>query len=231
MKIKVNQATASEILGHRLTPAQQLHAEKKVQRFVYLIVGLILFGLAEILLIRSNLGAMSWDVLNLGLANKTGLSLGTLTIIIGLVVLLLWIPLRELPGVGTVFNIFVIGFAQNVFAPLIGTGSQLWEQILLLVAGLILLGFADAMYLGARFGAGPRDGLMTGLVRITKQPVGLIRTILEVTVVLVGWLLGGTVGIGTILIALTLGSIVQFFLPYVLVVLEIDEAILLTKKD
>lgn len=206
-------------LAH-LNPIQQLRAGKLALRLPQLFIGLIGFGFSVALIIKAGLGAMSWDVLTLGLMNFIPLSYGTLTVITSIIVLLLWIPLKEMPGLATIANAFVVGIASEITLHIVPDPSSLLVQIVYLVLGILLFGFTDALYIGAQFGSGPRDGLMTGLMRITGRSAGLIRTIIEVSVVLVGILAGGNFGIGTILLAVTAGPLIGFFLPYVTVQLD-----------
>ncbi|MDO4916958.1 MAG: hypothetical protein Q3974_05005 [Rothia sp. (in: high G+C Gram-positive bacteria)] len=200
-----------------LTPLQQFSAGKLALRLPQLFIGLIGFGVAVATIIQAGLGAMSWDVLTLGLMNHVPLSYGALTVITSILVLLLWIPLKEMPGLGTIANAFVVGISSDLTLKLLPEAHQLGTQIIYLAVGLLLFGFFDALYIGAQFGSGPRDGLMTGLVRVTGRPVWVIRTALEVSVVLIGILAGGDFGIGTILLAFTAGPLVGFFLPKVTV--------------
>lgn len=184
------------------------------RRLVQLYLGLVLYGLSMALLVRSELGVMPWDVLHQGLARQTGLSLGTVTILVGVVVLLAWVPLRERPGVGTVSNVVVIGLAVDAALAVMPRVEALPLQVVLAVAGVVLNGFATAAYIGVHLGPGPRDGLMTGLVRQTGGSVRLVRTAIEVVVVASGWLLGGTLGVVTVLYALTIGWLVHLLLPH-----------------
>lgn len=213
--------TAS-VHGHRfvirrLNAAQQLRAGRKVRRFPQLLVGLVGYGASVMVLVTSGLGAASWSVLTDGTAKSVGISFGTATNLIAVTVLIAWIPMRELPGVGTLLNVVLVGVAADATALIIPSPTGLGAQAIYLVTGIIGLAFFDAVYLGAQFGAGPRDGLMTGLVRLTRQPVAVVRTCIEVTVASIGWALGGTAGIGTVLIALTMGPLVGYFLPKVAV--------------
>lgn len=164
------------------------------------------------LLVESSLGASSWNILAEGVALRSGLTFGWATNIIAVVVLLFWIPLRELPGLGTVLNVVVVGAAADLAAALLPTPTTAEQQILCYAVGLVLLTWFDALYLGARFGPGPRDGLMTGAVRVSGKPIWMVRTGIEVIVLTIGWLLGGTVGVGTVLIAMVMGPLVQQFL-------------------
>jgi len=159
---------------------------------------------------------MPWDVLSQGASRQTGWSFGTLTILISVLVLACWIPLRQRPGFGTVANVLVIGALVDPFLALLGrlpSPLPLWAAGLLSAGGILLNGLATALYIGARMGPGPRDGLMTGLVRRTRRPVGVVRTTIEVAVVAVGWLLGGTLGVATLAYALGIGPIVHVLLP------------------
>jgi uncharacterized membrane protein YczE len=183
------------------------------RRLVQLYIGLITFAFGEVLILEAALGVIPWDVLHQGLVNHFGLTVGQWSIIVGAIVLLLWIPLRERPGLGTVSNVFVIGFFVDVFLAVVPTPGALWLRIVFLLAGIIINGVATAAYIGARLGPGPRDGLMTGLVRRTGGSVRLVRTGIEVAVVIVGWLLGGNLGLGTVAFALLIGPVVHVFLP------------------
>lgn len=178
-----------------------------------LYVGLVLFGVSMGLIVRSTLGNIPWDVLHQGLAQSTGLSFGTVAVIVGLCVLLLWIPLRERPGLGTISNALVIGPSVDITLRLLPDGWPLWARIALFAGGLLVNAVSTAMYIGARFGPGPRDGLMTGLVARTGGSLRWIRTGIEVAVVAVGWLLGGTFGVGTVLFALLIGPLIHVLLP------------------
>jgi uncharacterized membrane protein YczE len=182
-------------------------------RLSQLYAGLVLYAVSMALVINSDLGNMPWDVFHQGLARRTGLSIGFWVIAIGLVILLAWIPLRERPGIGTVSNILVIGFLIDGALWLVPEPSALAVRAGFLVAGIGVNGIATALYVGARMGPGPRDGLMTGLVRRTGRSIGLVRTSMEVIVVAAGIVLGGTFGVGTILYAVSIGPLVQIFLP------------------
>lgn len=190
-----------------------------LRRLLQLYLGLGLYGLSMALLVRSELGVIPWDVLHQGIARSIGWSLGSVTIAVGALVLLLWIPLRERPGLGTVSNVVVIGLAVDatlaVVPPLdaLPPLDSVAGRVLLAVAGVVLNAVATAGYIGVRLGPGPRDGLMTGLVRRTGRSVRLVRSGIEAVVVLVGWLLGGTLGLATVLYALSIGPLTQVFLP------------------
>jgi uncharacterized membrane protein YczE len=183
------------------------------RRLLQLYAGLILYGASLALQIRAALGLDPWDVFHQGLSEKTGLSFGTIVIIIGALVLLAWIPLRQKPGIGTISNVFVVGLAVDATLAILPEVHALELQLPLLAAGIFLNGVAGAAYIGAGLGPGPRDGLMTGLVRITGRPVAVVRTSIEVGVLAVGFALGGTIGLGTVLYAISIGPLLQMLLP------------------
>lgn len=183
------------------------------RRLLQLLFGLAVYGISLAMVIRASLGTAPWDVFHQGLAGRTGLSLGTVVIIVSFLVLLLWIPLRQWPGVGTVCNAVLVGVFADIGLALIPRFSHLGGQIALLVGAVLLNGVASALYIGARLGPGARDGLMTGLARRTGWPVRGARTGIEVVVLGAGWLLGGSVGVGTVLYALAIGPLVQLLLP------------------
>jgi uncharacterized membrane protein YczE len=181
-------------------------------RLVRLLTGLALFGASVALMVRADLGLSSWDVLHQGLASRTGLPLGWIVNGVALLVLLLWFPLRQRPGVGTVANVALVGLALDAVLAVLPPPSALPTRVGLLLLGILLNGVATGLYLGARLGPGPRDGLMTGLAA-RGLPVGRVRTGIELAVLAVGWLLGGTVGPGTLLYALSIGPLAQFLIP------------------
>jgi uncharacterized membrane protein YczE len=183
------------------------------RRLFQLYAGLVLYGTSMALQIRAGLGLDPWDVFHQGVAEHTGLSFGTVTMITGGAVLLAWIPLRQLPGLGTISNVIVIGLSVDAALGLIPSAGPLPLQLVMLAAGVFLNGVAGAAYIGAGFGPGPRDGLMTGLVRRTGRSVRVIRTSIEVTVLVTGWLLGGTVGLGTVVYAVSIGPLLHALLP------------------
>ncbi|MDX3730005.1 YczE/YyaS/YitT family protein [Streptomyces caniscabiei] len=182
------------------------------RRLVQLYTGLALYGASSALLVRSGLGLEPWNVLHQGLAELTGLTIGVVSIVVGAVVLLLWIPLRQRPGLGTVSNVFVVGIAMDATLALVPEAHTMAVRIPLLAAGIVLNGAATGLYIAARFGPGPRDGLMTGLHRRTGRSLRLMRTAVEVAVLATGFALGGTVGPGTLLYALCIGPLAQIFL-------------------
>jgi uncharacterized membrane protein YczE len=182
------------------------------RRLIQLYAGLALYGASSALLVRAGLGLEPWNVLHQGLAELTGLTIGVVSVIVGAVVLLLWAPLRQRPGLGTVSNVFVVGLAMDGALALLPGVHSPAVRVLLLVAGVVLNGVATGLYIAARFGPGPRDGLMTGLHRRTGRSIRLMRTAVEVAVVATGFALGGTIGVGTVLYALTIGPLAQLFL-------------------
>ncbi len=179
-----------------------------VKTFLYLNFGLILFGLGESLLIASNAGVSPWTVLAQGVAGKTGWSIGFTTMIVSFAVLVLWVPLKQKPGMGTILNALIIAFVIDYSLPLLPYPELYPWQLLQAAAGVLVVGIASGIYLTANLGAGPRDGLMTGLQKTTGLPIAWIRIAIEVTVVSVGWYLGGVVGAGTVLFALGVGPAV-----------------------
>ncbi|WP_245171411.1 YczE/YyaS/YitT family protein [Streptomyces decoyicus] len=188
--------------------------ERPLRRFPQLFAGLALYGFSLSVMVRSSLGLSPWSVLNEGLAHHTSLSFGTLTAVVGVLVLLLWAPLKQRPKFGTVANIVVVASASDLGLLLVPEHLGLPARVGLLVGGVLLNGLSIAVYVGARFGPGPRDGLMTGASAATGRSLRLIRTLIEITVLAVGWLLDGSVGVGTVLYALTVGPTTQFFLPW-----------------
>lgn len=200
-----------------MTPLEQLRAGRSLRRLTQLFVGLWLYGTAMGMLIRSTLGLDPWDVFHDGVQKLSGLSFGTIVILAGIGVLLLWIPLRQWPGLGTVANTVVIGVATDATLAVLSAPSELGWRAAMLLGGIVLNGFAGALYIGSQYGPGPRDGLMTGLARRTGLSLRLVRTALELSVLALGWTLGGVVGVGTVLYALLIGPSVQFFLPLVTV--------------
>lgn len=184
------------------------------RRLIQLFLGLALYGLSIAFVIRSGLGGNPWDVFHQGVSNRTDISLGSVIFITGAAVLLLWIPLRQRPGIGTISNVFMIGIFADVglwLLPQATSALAAWPMLLL---GVLLNGIAGGAYIGAGLGPGPRDGLMTGLVKRTGGSVRVIRTGIELVVLATGWLLGGTVGIGTVIYALAIGPIVHRTLPF-----------------
>lgn len=183
------------------------------QRIVQLLVGLFLYGIAIAMMVQAGVGVSPWDVLSQGVSRQTGIPFGFVTNLIGLVVLLLWIPIRQKPGIGTVLNVILIGPSAQLGLWLIPAQHVLWIQILMFAGGLALLAIATGLYIGARFGPGPRDGLMTGIHRRWGWRLWIVRTSIEVVVLGIGWLLGGNVGLGTVAFALFIGPMVNFTMP------------------
>ena len=187
--------------------------DRLARRLVQLYAGLALYGVSMAFFVEARLGVMPWDVLHQGLTRVLPVSLGTMTILVGALVLLAWVPLRQRPGLGTVSNVVVIGLVVDAALRVLPTPGPLAGRAAFVVLGVVLNAVATAAYIGARFGPGPRDGLMTGIVRRTGWSVRLVRTSIEVAVVVAGFLLGGNLGVGTVLYALTVGPLVQPLLP------------------
>jgi len=196
-----------------LTPWQQLRAPRMGRRAAQLALGLWLYGVSMAMMVESHLGLDPWDVLHDGIARRLPLSFGAVVIVTGALVLLLWVPLRQMPGLGTVANVVVIGLATDATLAVLHEPAGLPGRAALLASGIVLNAAAGGLYIGAQLGPGPRDGLMTGVVRRTGWSVRAVRTSIEVGVLAVGFLLGGTVGIGTVAYALMIGPLVQLFLP------------------
>lgn len=183
------------------------------RRVVQLALGLLLFGTSMALMVGSGLGLTSWDVLHQGLSRVTGVSMGWIVVLTGVPVMALWIPLRQRPGIGTLANLLVVGPALDASLAVLPPVTSLPARIGYLAAGIALNGVATGMYIGAHFGAGPRDGLMTGIVRrFPRLSVRIVRTAIEITVLGIGFALGGTVGIGTLAFAVAIGPLVQLAL-------------------
>ena len=180
----------------------------KFSTFFFLCFGLMLFGLGEGLLIVSFTGASPWSVLAQGISLNLDLSIGTITLLISIAVLILWIPLGQKPGMGTIFNALIIALMIDLCIKFVPTPTNYFYQVLLAVISVITVGIGGGIYLVSNLGAGPRDGLMIGLQKVTNLPVALVRAILEISVVSVGWYLGGTVGVGTLLFAFGIGPCV-----------------------
>lgn len=178
-------------------------------RLTRLVVGLALFGVGTALMVRANLGVDPWTVFAQGLSRQTGIGIGWMTNIVGLLVLVLWIPLRQRPGIGTIANILLLGTAMQGALAVIPEVTGFGLQLTLFVGGMVIEAIASGIYLGARLGAGPRDGLMTGLHDRFGWPLWVGRFGIEATVLLVGWLLGGTIGLGTVLFAVGIGPMVH----------------------
>ena len=203
-----------------LGPLAQLRAGRLFERSLRLLVGLWIYGVAIALMIEGALGASPWDVFHLGAARHLPVSYGTVMIFTAAAVLLLWIPLRQMPGVGTVANALLLGPFVDIALALIGTPESLPLRVAYLLVGVVLCAFATAFYVGAQLGPGPRDGLMTGFARRSGWSIRKVRTIIEISVLAIGVLLGGTAGLGTVVFAFGVGPVTQFFLRYLVVRVE-----------
>ena len=201
----------------KLTPLAQLRAGRLPLRLAQLFVGLTLFGLAMAGFIRAGLGLAPWDVLHCGVMLRTGLSLGTVVVIFGFIVLLLWIPLRQMPGLGTIANVVWLGITADIGLAIIPQAEGLPAQIAMFTAALLINAFGGGLYIGSQLGPGPRDGLMTGLHSRTGISLRVARTGVEVSVLVIGWLLGGIVGFGTVVFAVAIGPLTQLFLRFCIV--------------
>ena len=183
----------------------EYNLKPKIKTIFYLILGLILFGIGEALLITANIGVSPWFVLHQGLAFKTGYTIGITTFIVSVAVLLLWFPLKQKPGVGTILNAILISVVIDLSLFFLPYPKEFLFQLIQVFIGIFIIGIGSGYYLVANLGPGPRDGLMTGINKQTNQSITLIRTLLEITAVIVGFYLGGIVGVGTILYALLIG--------------------------
>jgi uncharacterized membrane protein YczE len=200
-----------------LGPIAQLRAGRSARRFTQLLIGLALYGVSLAMMVRGTLGLAPWDVLHSGFIRHVPITLGQAVIVFSFLVLLLWIPLREKPGIGTLLNAVLIGLAADAALAVMAEPTDLGARVGLTVAGIVLNGLATGLYIGAQFGRGPRDGLMTGFARRTGLSLRLVRTVLEITVVVLGLLLGGALGVATVLYALAIGPLTQLFLPPLIV--------------
>lgn len=196
-----------------LLPVVATSRRDLVERLLQLLVGLFLYGVALGFMVRGGIGVSPWDVLALGLAGQTGVGYGVMTVLISIVVLLLWIPLRQRVGLGTVLNALLVGPSADLALSIIPQPGSVWIGAPMFVFGMLLLAFATGLYIAADFGPGPRDGLMTGLVGRTGWAVWRVRTLIEGGVLLIGFLLGGPVGVGTVLFAFGVGPLIGWFLP------------------
>lgn len=192
-------------------------AATMARRIGQLLVGLFLYGFAIAMMVRAGIGVSPWDVLTQGVSLQTGLAFGLVTNLIGVLVLLLWIPIRQKPGIGTVLNVLLIGPSAEVGLFVLPQQTNLAGQALMFFGGLTLLAVASGLYIGARFGPGPRDGLMMGIHRRWGVRIWIVRTAIEVTVLSIGWLLGGNVGIGTLAFAVLIGPMVNVTIPLLMV--------------
>ena len=185
-----------------------LNLKPKISTFFFLCLGLTLFGLGEGLLIVSFTGASPWSVLAQGISLNIDLSIGTITLFISIGVLIFWLPLNQKPGIGTILNALIIAVMIDICIKLVPTPENYIPQLILAVIAVLITGFGGGIYLVANLGAGPRDGLMVGLQKKTNMPIAAVRAFLEITVVTIGWYLGGTVGVGTLLFAFGIGPAV-----------------------
>jgi uncharacterized membrane protein YczE len=201
------------------------------RRIGQLALGLFLYGIALAMMLRAAIGVSPWDVLTQGLDVQTGFGFGWITVAVGALVLLLWIPLKQRPGVGTVANVLFVGPSAEVGLALIPQQTQPLAQGLMFAGGLTLLAVATGLYIGARFGPGPRDGLMTGIHNRTGWPIWVGRSLIELSVLALGWVLGGTVGIGTVAFALLVGPMVNVTLPLLTVPLDSTPRVVATGKE
>ncbi len=186
--------------------------ERLPRRLTQLIIGLVLFGIGIGLMLQSGLGVPPWDVLHQGLARRFGLTVGAWSIIVSVAVLVLWLPLRQPYGLGTLLNAIIIGVVIDLTGAIIPVAEVTGVAWVMMLAGVVMIGIASGLYIGANLGPGPRDGLMTGIAR-RGPSIRLTRAVIEITVLTLGWILGGTFGIGTIVFALAIGPLVQYFLP------------------
>lgn len=203
-----------------LGPLAQLRAGRLPERLVRLLAGLWLYGVSNALLMQSTLGGSPWVVFHQGASLHLPLSLGTIMVLVAVAVLLLWIPLRQMPGLGTVANTLLLGPFTDLNLRLLDAPGSLSLRCVYLVGGVVVCALATALYVGAQLGPGPRDGLMTGFARRTGRSIQRVRTCIEIVVLAMGVVLGGTAGVGTLVFALFVGSITQFFMRYLVVRLE-----------
>lgn len=206
---KPNPTTGLSNLG----PYAQLRAGQLPKRLARLTLGLWLYGVSVALMIRAAVGASPWDVFHLGAAQHLPLTLGGTMVLASLVVLVAWIPLRQMPGLGTAANALLLGPFADLSLRMVAAPGSVALQVLFMIAGVVLCGLATAMYVGAQLGPGPRDGLMTGLARRTGLSIRFVRTVIEASVLVAGAWLGGPLGLGTVVFALAVGPLTQRFLP------------------
>lgn len=200
-----------------LSLRDQLGVDRLGRRLVQMMIGLTGFGLSLAMLLRSGLGGAPWDVFHAALAERLGATVGSMSIAVSFVLLLLWIPLRERLGIGTVANAIWVGVSIDLGMLILPEARSLPVAIALMLLGVVVNGISGAVYIGAQLGAGARDGLMTALSRVLSRPVGPVRIVLEVIVLVTGWLLGGPLGLGTVVYAIALGPVIQLALPHVLI--------------
>ena len=215
MKLIKDIFTIKEIPYLSWSSPKALNIKPKLSTFTYLVFGLILFGLGETILITSSQGVSPWTVLAQGISNNLNFSIGISTFIVSISVLVLWAPLKQKPGIGTIMNAIVISIVLDYSYPYLPKPDQFLYQILQCFIGVFLIGIGSGFYLIANLGAGPRDGLNIGLSNLTNNPIFSVRTAIEFSVALIGWYLGGVVGLGTIIFALFVGPFVSFGLIFV----------------
>lgn len=200
---------------NNLSLRDQFGVDRLPLRLLQMMAGLTGFGFSLALLLESGLGGAPWDVLHAAIAGRLGLTVGTVSIAVSFVLLLVWVPLRERIGIGTVANSIWVGVSIDLGMLVLPEARTVPIALVMMVAGVLLNGISGAVYIGAQLGAGPRDGLMTGLGRVLSRPVGPVRIALEVTVLVTGWALGGPLGVGTVVYAIALGPVIQLTLPHV----------------
>ncbi len=193
----------------------ELNLKPKSKTLIYLVFGLILFGLGETLLVTANIGVSPWFVLHQGLSLHTGYSIGVTTFIVSIIVLFFWIPLKQKPGIGTILNTILISIVVDVSLPYLPQPEEIILKLFQVIMGVLIVGLGSGFYLIANLGPGSRDGLMTGIQKKTNLPFALIRTLIELSAVACGWYLGGIVGIGTVIYALGIGPLVSFGMFFV----------------
>ena len=205
LRIKLEFLSTKKIPTLFWSSSKALTATPKLISVVFLIIGLILFGLGEALLIAAGIGVSPWTVLGQGISNVLNLSIGKATFFISLFVLLCWIPLRQIPGIGTILNVIIIATVLDYSLIYLPAPEQISLKLIQVIAGILITGFGGAIYLIANLGPGPRDGLMTGLQELTDLPIAWVRSRIELSVIIIGWILGGIFGVGTLLFALGIG--------------------------
>jgi len=210
MNILINILKIKKVPTLSWSSPNSLNFKPKLNTFFYLIIGLTLFALGETLLITANQGVSPWTVLAQGISFQTNLSIGVTTFLVSVVVLIFWYPLKQKPGLGTILNIILISIIIDLSTPILPYPEIFLYQIIQSIIAVFIVGLGSGFYLTANLGPGPRDGLMTGLQILTNQPISLIRTLLEVSIVLIGFYLGGIVGVGTLLFAFGIGPAVSF---------------------
>jgi len=209
MKFLISIFTIKKIPVVSWSSYDTLNFKPNIITLLYLNLGLILFGIGETLLITANIGVSPWTVLAQGLSFKTNYSIGLTTFFVSIGVLCLWIPLKQKPGIGTILNTIIVSVVIDISLPYLPSPETIFFQLLQIIFAVIIVGLGSGFYLLANLGPGSRDGLMTGLQRITNKPISIIRAIIEISVVIIGWYLGGVVGIGTIVFALGIGPLVS----------------------